>query len=70
MQLLQQVAGADTFGIILNDNLAVQEAIIGDDLTVYYEEKFVHHLFVKKLYLFVFCILFSQSSQVKDTRGY
>ena len=70
MQLLQQVAGADTFGIILNDKLAVQEAIIGDDLKSYYQKKFVHHLFVKIYICVVFCKLVSQSSQVKDTRGY
>ena len=42
----------------------MQEAIIGDDFTVSYGKKFVHHLFVKN-YIRVYSVYYSVS-QVKS----
>ena len=42
----------------------MQEAIIGDDFTVSYGKKFVHHLFVKN-YICVYSVYYSVS-QVKS----
>ena len=44
----------------------MQEAIIGDDFTVSYGKKFVHHLFVKIIFVFILYIIQS----VKSSQGY